>query len=186
MSTALRLTLDEYDRMIEEGVFDATRDKRIELINGELHEMSPPGPDHEDVIDELNDWSTLNTPRDRVRVRVQNSIGISPSASAPEPDVAWVVRRRYRKYRPLPEDVLLVIEVSDSTVRNDRLIKGPLYAEAGIAEYWIVNIPGRCVEVHRDPGSGGYRDIQSFGIAESVRSLAFPELELPVATLFVG
>lgn len=186
MSTALQLTLEQYDRMIERGDFDEVGDKRIELINGEIREMSPPGPNHEDVIDELTDWSTGKTLRDRVRVRIQNSIGIPPSASAPQPDVAWIVQKRYWGRRPLPEDVLLVIEVSDSSVGVDRHIKGPLYAEAGIAEYWIVNIPSRSVEVHRNPVNGSYRDIKTYGIDETVRPLACPEVELPVATLFAG
>lgn len=185
MSTTLRLSLDEYDRMIEQGVFDGMRDKRIELIHGELREMPPAGPDHEYVTDMLTDWSR-NTPRDRVWLRIQNSIGIPLSASAPEPDVAWVERKSYRRRRPSPEDVLLAIEVSDSSVRDDRLIKGPLYAEAGVAEYWLVNIPERCIEVHRDPADGCYRDVRSYGIDETVRPLAFPELELPVAELFAG
>lgn len=184
MSTALRLTLDEYDRMIEQGVFDETRDRRIELINGELREMSPPGPSHEDVIDLLTDWSTASAPRDRVRVRVQNSIGIPPSDSAPQPDVAWVERKSYRRRRPLPAEVLLLIEVADSSLADDRFVKGPLYAAAGIAEYWIANLPGRCIEVHRNPAGGKYNDVRSCAIDDAISPLAFPELKLPVALLF--
>ena len=186
MSTTLQLTLDEYDRMIEQGAFDGMREKRIELINGELREMPPPGPFHEDVTDRLTRWSATNTTPDQVRVRIQNSIGIPPSASAPQPDVAWVVEKSYQGYRPLPEDVLLVIEVADSSIGNDRFVKQSLYAEAEIAEYWIVNIPARCVEVHRNPENGSYRDIRAYGTNETVRPLAFPELELPVADLFAG
>ena len=184
MSTALRLTLDDFDRMIEQGVFDETRDRRIELINGELREMSPPGPSHEDVIDLLTDWSTANVPRERVRVRVQNSIGIPPSESAPQPDVAWVERKSYRRRRPLPAEVLLVIEVADSSLGDDRFVKGPMYAAAGIAEYWIANLPGRCIEVHRDPRNGKYTDLRSYTLGEGVSPVAFPDLELPVALLF--
>lgn len=183
MSTALRLTLDEFDRMIEQGVFDETRDRRIELINGELREMSPPGPSHEDVIDLLTDWCTANLPRERVRVRVQNSIGIPPSDSAPQPDVACVVQKSYRRRRPLPDEVLLLIEVADSSLRDDRFLKGPLYAAAGIAEYWIVNLPGRCIEVHRNPVDGKYAHVRSYSVGESVAPIAFPTLELPVVLL---
>ena len=186
MSTALRLTLDEYDRMIEQGVFDGMREKRIELINGEIREMCPPGPTHAYVVNLLNDWTSAYSPRDRVLPWIQCPIAIPPAASAPEPDVAWIVRKSYRNQRPLPEDVFLVIEVADSTLGNDRLIKGPLYADAGVADYWIVNIPGRCIEVHRNPENGGYRNIQSYGVDETIRPLAFPDLELPVEMLFVG
>src|SRR3712207_4046342 len=103
MSTVARLTLAEYDRMVQTGVFD---NRRIEFIQGELREMSPTGPDHEEVVDLLNEWSPDNRPPG-VRVRVQNSIGLPELESAPEPDVVWVRKRSYRSGRPLPSDVLL-------------------------------------------------------------------------------
>src|SRR5882724_2509947 len=114
MSTATRITVADYDRMITDGHF-ATGPKRhrIELIDGELRPMSPIGPIHERLVDILNEWSLTNLPREAAWVRIQNSIGIPELDSAPEPDVCWVRRRDYSTGRPLPADVLLVIEVSD-------------------------------------------------------------------------
>lgn len=183
-SAVVRFTLDEYDRMIEHDVFDETRGRRMELIHGELREMIPPNPPHEDVIDLLDAWSHENAPRSLVRIRVQNSIGIQPLDSAPQPDLAWVTKKSYRAARPQPADALLVIEVSDSTVEYDSGEKAGLYARAGIADYGVVNIPRQCIEIFRDPHQGTYHTRQTVPVGESVRPLAFPDLELPVSILF--
>ena len=90
MSTTIQFTLKQYNRMIQQGVFDEMRDQRLELIYGEIREMSPPGPTHEEVIDLLTRWSVLNVSKRDVRVRIQNSIGIPELDSAPQPDIAWV------------------------------------------------------------------------------------------------
>lgn len=90
MSTIARVTICEYEKMIEYGVFD--HDRRIELIRGELRKMSPIGVPHEYAVDELTEWSILNAPRDQVRVRNQSSIGLPQLDSVPEPDTAWVKR----------------------------------------------------------------------------------------------
>ena len=76
MSTAIQFTLEQYDRMIQSGVLDDDHDRRVELVYGEIREMTPPGPTHEEVIDLLTDWSVRNTSRKQVRIRIQNSIGI--------------------------------------------------------------------------------------------------------------
>lgn len=186
MSTLVRLTLAEYDRMIAQGVFDETRDRRIELICGELRETCPPGPAHEDVIDVLNRWSVLNTSPDEIRVRIQNSIGIPELDSAPQPDVAWVREKSYRRGRPLPKDVLLLIEVSDSTLADDRGEKAGLYASAGIRDYWIVNIPEQCVEVFRNPRRGRYHQATRYTAGQTVCPLRKPDVELSVSSLFAG
>ena len=117
------------------GLFDGENRRRIELIHGELREMNPIGPTHEEVVDRLNRWSIKHLPEDRVRVRVQNSIGLPALQSAPEPDIAWVVERDYSRGRPTAADVLLVIEVAESSLKNDIGEKADLYAAAGIADY---------------------------------------------------
>ena len=93
-------------------------------------------------------------------------------------------RKSYRRRRPLPSEVPLLIEVADSSLGDDRHVKGPLYAAAGIAEYWIVNLPGRCIEVHRAPLDGRYTDVRIYGIGEGISPLAFPDVTLQVALLF--
>ena len=157
MSTALRFTLDEYDRMIEQGVFDDRPEEKMELVYGEIRTMSPPGPAHEDVIDLLARWSFESTLRDEVRIRVQNSIGIPELDSAPQPDVAWVREQSYRAGRPQSSDVLLLIEVSDSSLPDDRTTKAELYAEAGVSDYWIINLQDWGIEVYRNPANGRFQ-----------------------------
>ncbi|HMB04228.1 MAG TPA: Uma2 family endonuclease, partial [Isosphaeraceae bacterium] len=163
--------------------FDDT-DDRYELLFGEICVMPPPHPLHEFVVDVLNEWSFENLPRGAAWVRVQQSLGIPELDSLTLPDIAWMRRRDYSKQRPLADDVLLVIEVADSTLSKDRNTKGKLYAQAGIADYWIVNIPKRCLEIRRDPEGGVYRTVLTLQPGEEARPLAFPEVSLPLARLF--
>lgn len=178
MSTTVRLSLAEYDRMIACGVFDRRERLRLELIHGELRDMAPIGPDHEDILDLLLEWSMDEVPRQKIRVRVQNSIGFPPFDSAPEPDLVWVVKRSYRRGRPTAGDVLLVIEIADSSLRYDCGEKAALYAAAGIADYWVVNVPDRLIEVRRDPEQDGYRSIRAFRGEEEIQPLAVPGIVL--------
>lgn len=184
MSTVLRFTVAEYDRMIEHGVFSDRREGRFELMRGEIREMTPPNPPHEDTVDLLMYWSVDNAPRDRVRVRIQNSLGIPALDSVPEPDVAGMRAGSYRKRRPQAADVMLLIEVAESSLGYDRGEKAKLYAASGIKEYWIVNLIELCIEVHRKPRSGKYRDIQTYSIGQTINPLAFPRLALDVGRVF--
>ena len=185
MSTALRLTLDEYDQMIADGAFDSLRDRRIELIHGELRELTPPGPDHSCAVDWINRWSLLHPPSSaKIVVRVQNPIGIPHADSEPQPDVCWVKPGKYRQRHPRPEQVLLLIEVADSSLDSDMGEKADLYAAAGIADYWVVNLPGRCVEVFRQPAGGKYADHTTHPMGREIRPLAFPDVVLSTTELF--
>jgi len=183
MSTLAKFTIEEFDRMIESSVFDRAHERRIELINGELREMNPPGPTHEDLVDFLNQWSVENVDTSKIRVRIQNSIGLPNSSSAPQPDVAWVNQKRYRDQRPGSRDVLLVIEVADSSLIDDQSEKARIYAEAEIQEYWIVNIPHRCVEVYREPDHETYQSIAQYDSA-FVAPLACSDAKLSIRELF--
>jgi Uma2 family endonuclease len=184
MSNIVRFTVAEYDRMIEQGVFVDRHDQRLELIHGEIREVTPPNPPHEDTVDLLMYWSIDHAPRDRVRVRIQNSLGIPALDSVPEPDVAWMRAQSYRKRRPEPADVLLLIEVAESSLELDRGEKADLYASAGIEDYWIVNLVELCIEVFRDPQAGKYRDRRTHSIGKSVSPLAFADISLEVASVF--
>jgi Uma2 family endonuclease len=184
MSTTIQFTLEQYDRMIESGVLEDVRDRRLELVYGEIREMTPPGPTHEEVVDLLTRWSTSNTSPERVRVRVQNSIGIPALDSAPQPDIGWVREQSYRDQRPGPEDVLLVIEVSDSSLGYDLGEKLQLYAEAGVKEYWVVDIPHFQVHCFHEPHGRTYRHKRSCGLDATLAPRALKSVKLPVATLF--
>ena len=184
MSTNLKITLAEYDRMMNLGVFDPRDERRIELIHGELIEITPPGHLHENVIDCLAVWSAENLGNSEVRVRIRNAVALPELESAPQPDVAWVKAKSYSDQRPEAEDVLLVIEVADSSLVNDQRVKAGLYAQASIPEYWIVNLPHWCVECHRDPVGATYQTIRRYSRWEILSPLAAPMAMLTVGEMF--
>lgn len=181
MSTTLRLTADEYDSMIERGAFSGLT-RRIELIRGELREMNPAGPLHEDYVDYLNRWSTDSTNASECVVRVQSSIDLGDSR--PEPDIVWLNPGRYSTRRPLPADVLLLIEVADSSLADDLIEKAKLYAQFGIAEYWVIDAHRRRAFVHRDPQKGIYQAITEYVGSQSVSPAWKPSATLPLSELF--
>ena len=185
MSTAYRFSVADYERMIESGVFLDQGDVRTELIYGEVRIVNPPNPPHEDTVDVLMYWSVDVTPRDQIRVRVQNSLDIPELDSVPEPDIAWMkVRTDFRTRRPQPDDVLLLFEVSDSSLAKDRLEKSRLYAEAGIVEYWIVNLVDGRLEIYRDPCDGIYQSCQTRNRGERISPLCQPNAWLEVDRAF--
>jgi Uma2 family endonuclease len=181
MSTIARFSFAEYDRIVESGAFDQ---RRLELVRGEIREMVPIGPMHEEVVDVLLRWSARSVSENEVRLRIQQSVGLPELESAPEPDVAWVAPRSYARKRPQSADILLIIEVAESSLDYDRGDKAALYAEAGVADYWIVNLRDRAVEVHRDPHEGKYRSVTAHRDQDEVRPLAFPEIVLRPAVLW--
>lgn len=183
MSVGLRIRFDEYMEMIADGAFRALRDRRLELIHGELREMNPPGPNHSDAVSRLTDWSTEPPIKKSVRVRIHDPIGIPDLDSAPQPDVAWVKLRDYRDRHPLPADVLLLIEVADSSLDADCGEKADLYAAAGIQDYWVVSLPERLIHVFRGPQDGAYAEHRRAGFGEELRPLAFPHYSLSVTDL---
>jgi Uma2 family endonuclease len=184
MSAIAKFSVKEYERIVRTGVFDGPNHRRIELIWGELREMSPIGSEHATIVDWLMDWSVDHTARDKVQVRVQNPVAFLPEDSEPQPDIVWAKRQRYTDHHPTATDILLLIEVAESSLNTDRDEKGKLYATAGVTDYWIVNLIDRTVEVHREPKKGRYQNVQSFGDGASVQPLAVSELRLSVDSLF--
>jgi Uma2 family endonuclease len=180
----LKLTLADYEHMVEKGAFDWLRDRRIELIRGEIREMMAPNPPHALVVANLNAWSIRNAPADDVIVRVQDPVGIPELDSAPQPDIVWVRRRDYSKRHPRSSDVLLIIEVSDATYDYDTGEKLELYAECGIKDYWVVNVKHYRIEVFRKPRRGVYTVREEIDYESAVSPLAFPKIELEVEQAF--
>lgn len=184
MSTITKVTVEEYDRMIKEGAFEPREEHYVELIRGDIRQMSPIYPPHESALDYLVYWSVKNTPEDRVWIRNQNSLGIPELESIPQPDLFWVRKRDYSKVRPAVEDVFLLIEVADSSLGFDRGKKADLYAEAGIADYWIANVKQQVIEVRRQPREGHYQQLETYAVGQSVSPLEFPEIKLAVADVW--
>ena len=177
-----RFTLEEYQRMGETGILEG--DERVELIEGEVVEMTPIGPAHGSVVARL---VALLVSRlgDRAIVWPQNSLVLRTQVSQLQPDVLLLRPREdyYRSENPEPRDVFLAIEVMDSSADHDRRVKLPLYAGAGLAEVWLVDVTADTVETCRDLAGGEYRDRRVAGRGDVVEPLAFPDLTLAVAAI---
>lgn len=185
MSTILRLSTDEYDQMIAKGAFDRL-DRRIELIRGELREMNPAGPIHDDYIAFLTRWSNRSLPESLGYLRVQSGLDLPELGSRPEPDVLWVLPKRYLDRHPRCHEVLLGIEVADSSIAFDRGEKAELYAEAGMREYWVVDVNGRCVHVYSDPAERAFAQQTTVGLGADLSPQVRPEARLDTGELFAG
>ncbi len=150
-----RFTVDEYERMGEAGILG--EGERVELIDGRIVQMTPIGVPHAATVTELVAL-LLAQLGDRGVVYSQNPIVIG-EFSEPQPDVTVLrpPRATYRKRRPRPEDVLLLIEVTDTSGPYDRGVKLPIYARSGIPEYWIVDVVSDRIEVHSAPRRGAMR-----------------------------
>jgi Uma2 family endonuclease len=183
MSATVRTTYAEFEEMARRGDYDDI-ENHIELLCGEIRIMPLPKPQHEVTVDKLAAWSFRSLPEEAAWVRIQNSLGIPELDSVTIPDVAWMRWRDYSSQRPLGADVFLLIEVSDTTLSLDRGKKAKLYAQAGIADYWIVNLRKRCLEIRRDPQKGRYRTVQTLHPGDEARPLAFPDVALPIDRLF--
>ena len=175
-----RFTVDEYLHMAEAGIL--TKRDRVELLDGEIVEMTPGGASHGSSIAILIRLFNAGV-GSRAVIWPQLTIRLS-SRSAPEPDLAVLKRRSYREAYPTSEDVLLVVEVSDSSLRRDREIKLPLYAGAVISEYWIVDVPDEVVEVYTNPSGSSYSSVRRFSRGESICPSAFPDLRIAVDEIF--
>ena len=182
MSTALRLTAEEYDRMIANGAFVGIH-RHIELIRGELREMSPAGPTHEDYVDFLNRWSTSVTTSKDCVVRVQSSIDMGDSR--PEPDVTWLKPGRYSVQRPTAQEVLLLIEVADTSLTTDLHEKAELYAACGVPEYWVVDVASRCLHVFAEPSGSTFKTHRTVSATETISPRCAPAALLNASELFI-
>ena len=174
-----RLSRNEYDRAVEAGVFEP--DSKLELVDGDLLAMTPQGSRHATGVDLVAD-SLRHAFRTGFHVRMQLPLAID-DYSEPEPDVA-VVKGQIRNYRDAhPTSSLLVVEVSDDSLRHDRTVKQRLYARCGIPEYWILALPDARLEVYCDPAQDGYRTVTIHGAGDTVAPLARPEARVAVDDL---
>ena len=176
--TRHRITVEEYERMIAANVWP--EDERLELIEGELVRMSPINAPHAAAVKRLTELLRDRLGK-RALVGVQDPI-VLDDQSEPEPDIS-VLRRRadyYANAHPSPADVLLVVEVSDTTLEYDRDVKARLYARAGIPETWVVDLNGDRVIVFRDLEDGEYTRMESVRRGAEIAPTAFPDVTLRV------
>jgi Uma2 family endonuclease len=177
-----RFTVEEFEAMVRTGILG--QDERLELIYGEILEMSPVENPHGACVANLTERLILGL-RQRAVVWTQGSVRVERH-SMPQPDIALLRRRSYirRGTGPSTADMMLVVEVADTSLRYDRLVKQRLYAEAGVPEYWIVDVNGEGLEVYREPGPGGYRQVQRVPREGTIAPLAFADVVLAVADIF--
>jgi Uma2 family endonuclease len=177
-----RFTLDEYHRMGEVGILH--EDDRVELIEGEIIQMTPIGSLHAATVARIYHFFATQI-GDRATVWCQNPLLMPREESEPQPDLLVLAPRTdfYASALPEPHDVRLLIEVADSSLAYDRRRKFPLYARAGVAEAWSVDSEAGRVEIHRLASARGYQDVRSPGRDEPFSPLAFPDLRVTLADL---
>jgi len=165
-------TVSEYHSMAETGIL--SEDDRVELIEGEIYRMAPIGSRHAGCVNRLvhlfQGLKAILSP--------QNPLQLDDH-SEPEPDLALLRHREdfYATAHPTPEDVLLLVEVADTSIGFDRRVKIPLYARNGIPEVWLVDLVQGAVDIHRQPSLSGYRDVRRLRNDDRISPLAFPRLE---------
>ena len=174
-------TVAEYHQMIEAGILGA--DEQIELIEGKIVEMSPQGPPHATTTGCVSEYFTQLL-GNRVAIRIQVPVTLQPK-SEPEPDIALVLppQRRYRDHHPTEREIFLVIEIADSTIIGDREVKRKMYAKAGIADYWVIDVKNSYLFVFRNPRGETYLQEIELGRGDRVMPLAFPDVSVSVDEL---
>ncbi|MBD1931987.1 MULTISPECIES: Uma2 family endonuclease [Cyanophyceae] len=188
MKTLAKWSVDDYHRMIEAGIL---RDRRVELLKGEIVEMSPEGEPHAYFSSEAGEYLTrLLSDKPfghgfayRAMIRQSKPITL-PNDSEPEPDIAIVQRlgREYLEHHPYPENIFWLIEYSDSTLDKDLQTKSKVYAEVKIPEYWVVNLKRRQLVIFRDPQDGEYASKFTLS-GGTIYPLAFPEVAILIDSL---
>lgn len=181
IKTFAKWSVDDYHSMIEAGILS---DRKVELLEGDILEMSPEGFFHVDYREGLADY-LRNRLRERAWVREAGPITLTDSE--PEPDIAVVQlpRSRYRTHHPYPEEIFLLIEISDSTLTKDLTLKKQIYAEANITEYWIVDVKGQQIRVFRYPTGSDYQVQETFSQGV-ISPLSFPDVGISLERLWQG
>ena len=178
------ISAEEYLRMGAAGVF--APEARLELIEGEILEMAPIHPPHAGQVNRLTELFVLRA-GGRAVVTVQNPVIIS-GLSVPQPDLTLLRARSdyYAESHATVPDILLMVEVADTSLGFDLRTKVPLYARCGVAEVWVVDVNDRAIHVFRDPDERGYRSVHVARGADRVECAALPEVSVEVAELFPG
>ncbi len=177
-----RLTVADYHLIGKTGI--VSEGDRVELIEGEIIDMAPIGSEHAAVVRRLV-RSFDRVVGEQAIVSAQDPVWLS-NFSEPQPDIALLRFRDdyFRHAHPRPDDVLLIVEVSDSSLRYDRAVKLPLYARYGILEVWLVDLENRCLHVCREPAEGGYKEVQTVEHPGVMAPLQLPECGIDLSGLF--
>jgi Uma2 family endonuclease len=179
--TLAKWSVEEFHQMVDAGVLD---DRRVELIWGDIVEKPIEGPEHAQVNTDGRDLLS-DLLGDRVMIRDSKPITLAAQNSEPDPDLT-VAQDPYEKYylehHPYAEDIFLLVEYAKLTVEKDTITKRQLYAEAGIPDYWVVNLRDRQLIVHRNPQYGNYQSVQTL-TSGTISLLAFPDVTIDINQL---
>jgi len=175
----MRFTVERYEQMVDAGIL--TKDDHVELLEGEILEMTPIGTPHSRAVQRLTRLFYEHV-SDRALILVQAPVRLPPD-SEPQPDVALADLDALQDHHPEPDELLLVAEVVHSTHRRDRR-KLAEYARKGVREAWFVDVRDQRVEVHREPTPDGYQNVEIVGRDGTVSPLAFPDVRLAVDEIF--
>lgn len=179
--TKRRFDVDDYHRMAQAGIL--SEDDRVELIDGEIVAMTPIGPRHNASVDRAN-RALVTTVGNEAIVRVQGSVRLD-RFHEPQPDFVLLRPRAdfYASRLPGPSDILLIIEIAESSLDYDREVKSRVYAQAGVREYWLVDLGDRLVSCYTQPRGGTYQEIRQHGSGQAVAPEALPQCALPIDAL---
>ncbi len=177
-----RLSVEDYHRMGEAGILG--EDDRVELIAGEIIDMSPIGTHHASAVKRVSNRVKLQVGENAI-VSTQDPVRID-RFNEPEPDISLLRPRDdfYSDAHPIPADVLLIVEVAETSLRYDRNVKIPLYASAGIPEVWLVDIAGKALWIYREPDQGAYRSCERAQNLSSLAPLLMPDASVDLRGLF--
>ncbi len=173
-----KFTIQEYHQMLDSGII--AMDERIELLKGEIIAMSPIGIKHAACVRRLNNILSQHLQGEAI-IDIQNPLELD-NLSEPQPDIALLKPRAdfYATAHPQSKDIFLIIEVADRTVKSDREVKIPLYAENQIAEVWLVDINGESIEVYREPRNNKYQTVFCFRRGQTLSPLVFSPVNIAV------
>ncbi|CAN5373178.1 Uma2 family endonuclease [soil metagenome] len=178
------ISVEQFHQMIEDGLFEG---RRVELIEGEVIEMSPEGSEHSFGIDILMRaiWHDVEAKNCLIRIQHMLTLSLAKKIEV-EPDLCIVKNKKgqYRRANPTPVDVILVVEVARRSRAYDMKFKAQLYASFNIPEYWVIDVKKECVYVHRDPDAGAYREIVSKSGKEILSPKALRQIRVSVSQLF--
>lgn len=173
-----KITVNEFQLMAKTGILDEK--ERLELMEGEIITMTPIGDNHARCVLFLTNFFAKKL-IGKVMINVQNPLQLD-TISQSQPDITLLRPRSdyYQSKSINPDDILLLIEVADSSIKYDRQIKAPFYAKHGISELWIINLENQTVEIYRDPQSDGYKDCHTFHPGDKIAPKAFPAFSMSV------
>jgi len=182
VSLLTKITGADFDSMVARGAFDGIGPRKVELIHGELRFLNPAGPIHDDYITYLTRWSIEQNIGNEATILVQ--CGFVCDDDRTEPDVLWLQPRRYGRTRPTAADVLLLIEVADSSLMTDLREKADIYAASGVREYWVIDVPASRLHIMTASDGKTYRNIEVVVPPTAPAPMCRPTAKLKLVELF--